>query len=214
MSITLIIVVITCVISIIALNNPKLKADLIFWPAVIKTNGQYFRFLTYGLIHADYIHLSFNMLSLYSFGIFVEQQVFSAPFLFYEKGKIFFLAMYVLALVISTIPDYFKYRDVYGYTALGASGAVSAVIFSGIILRPQLPIRFMFIPFDIPGYIFGILFLVLSAYLAKRGKDNIGHVAHFFGAIFGIVFTVVAAKLFANENVDVLGDFIHSIFRR
>jgi len=214
MSVTLIIVILTCIVSIAAFNSDKMKAELLFWPAVIKNNGQYYRFLSYGLIHADYIHLSFNMLSLYSFGIFVEQHLFSAPYFFAGNGKIFFLVMYVGALIVSTIPDYIKFKDVYGYTALGASGAVSAVIFSGIILQPKLPIRFMFIPFDIPGYVFGILFLVLSAYLAKRGTGNIGHAAHFFGAIFGVAFTVIAVKAFSPEQTDVLGDFIRSIFKR
>lgn len=214
MSITLIIVIITCIVSIVSLNNDKMKAELIFWPAVIKNNRQYYRFLSYGLIHADYIHLSFNMLSLYSFGVFVEDHLFSAPYFFGEKGKLFFIIMYTGALIVSTIPDYIKYKNVYGYTALGASGAVSAVIFAGIVLQPQLPIRFMFIPFDIPGYVFGILFLALSAYLAKKGTGNIGHVAHFFGALFGVAFTVIAVKAFSADHTDVLGDFMRSIFNR
>ncbi|MFT3947227.1 MAG: rhomboid family intramembrane serine protease [Agriterribacter sp.] len=214
MSITLIIVIFTSVTSIIAMSNAKMKGELIFWPAVIKSNRQYYRFLSYGLIHADYIHLSFNMLSLYSFGVFVEEHLFSAPYFFDDKGKIFFLIMYAGALIVSTIPDYIKYKDVYGYTALGASGAVSAVIFAGIILQPNLPIRFMFIPFDIPGYIFGIIFLALSAYLAKKGTGNIGHVAHFFGAVFGVAFTVIAVKAFSTGHTDVLGEFMRAILNR
>jgi membrane associated rhomboid family serine protease len=214
MSITLIIVIVTCLVSIVALNNAKLKTDLIFWPAVIQNNRQYYRFISYGLIHADYIHLSFNMLSLYSFGVFVEEHLFSTPHFFDDKGKLFFIILYVGALIVSTIPDYIKYRNVYGYTALGASGAASSVIFAGIILQPQLPIRFMFIPFDIPGYVFGLLFLGLSAYLAKKGTGNIGHMAHFIGALFGVVFTIVAVKAFGIEHTDVIGDFIRSVFKR
>ncbi|OJY88929.1 MAG: rhomboid family intramembrane serine protease [Sphingobacteriales bacterium 40-81] len=214
MSITLTIIILTSIISIVAMSNAKMKGELIFWPAVIKNNNQYYRFLSYGLIHADYIHLSFNMLALYSFGVFVEDHLFSAPYFFGARGKIFFLVMYVGALVVSTIPDYIKYKDIYGYTALGASGAVSAVIFAGIILQPNLPIRFMFIPFDIPGYIFGILFLALSAYLAKKGTGNIGHVAHFFGALFGIAFTVIMVKAFSTNHVDVLSDFMKAILSR
>ncbi|PWU03220.1 MAG: rhomboid family intramembrane serine protease [Bacteroidetes bacterium] len=213
MLMTLIIVIVTAVISLIALNNQKFKADLIFWPSVIQSNGQYYRFLSYGFIHADLIHLSFNMISLYSFGVFIERDIFSAPWLFGDNGRWYFLAMYILALIVATIPDYFKYRNTYGYTALGASGAVSAVIFSGIILQPTMEINFMFIPFPIKGYIFGILFLAMSWYLAKKGKDNIGHVAHFFGALFGVAFTVIAGKLFANEKVDLLSQFIHSVFK-
>ncbi|MFT3705700.1 MAG: rhomboid family intramembrane serine protease [Agriterribacter sp.] len=213
MSITLIIVILTCIVSIVAFNNDKIKADLIFWPAVIQNNRQYFRFISYGFVHADYIHLSFNMLSLYSFGSFIENDLFSGPYFFGEKGKVIFLIMYLGALIVSTIPDYIKYRGIYGYTALGASGAVSAVIFAGIILQPQMPITLLFIQ-NIPGYIFGILFLGISAYLAKKGTGNIGHMAHFIGALFGLVFTIVVVKFFAVSHNDVLGDFIKSVFRR
>jgi membrane associated rhomboid family serine protease len=211
MSMTMIIVVITCAVSLIAFYNQKVKSDLIFWPAVIQERGQYYRFLSYGLIHADFVHLLFNMVSLYSFGTFIERDIFSAPFMFGDNGKIFFLSMYVLALIFSTLPDFFKYRNVSGYTALGASGAVSAVIFAGIILRPKLGIYIFFIPIPIRGYIYGILFLVMSAYLARRGRDNIGHVAHFFGALFGVAFIVITAQLFSNEKVNVLGEFFRSI---
>lgn len=195
-SITLTIIIITCLVSLAAFGNLRIQEDLIFWPAAMKDGRQYHRFFTYGLIHADYLHLGFNMISLWSFGQFVEKQLFT--YYFEGQGKVLYIVLYVLAIIISALPDYFKHRGNYAYRALGASGAVSAVIFAGIMLEPTLPIGFFFIPVSIPGYLFAIIFLALSTYLAKRGRDNIGHGAHITGAIFGLAYTIIVAKLVAN----------------
>lgn len=211
-SITLSIVLLTVVISFTAFNKEKVKEDLLFWPAVIDSRKQYYRFLTCGFVHGDLMHLAFNMISLFSFGEFLEVYLFSHPGLFGSNGKLVYLMLYLLALIFSVLPDYFQYRKNYSYRALGASGAVSAVIFSAILLNPATPIRLMFIPIDIPGYIFGFIFLALSAYLAKRGGDNIGHRAHFSGAIFGVLYTIIVAKLLA--NFDVIKSFIEAIKER
>lgn len=210
MSITLTIVIITCLVSLAAFGNQRIQEDFIFWPAAMKRGGQLYRFFTYGLIHADYLHLAFNMISLWSFGQFVEKVVFSE--LFEEKAKLLYILLYVLAIIISTLPDYFKYRNNYSYRALGASGAVSAVIFAGIALEPKLPIRMFFIPVDIPGYLFAIIFLALSTYLARRGRDNIGHGAHITGAVFGLLYTIIAGKLVA--NYDVVQAFLQALQNR
>ncbi|MCG7858707.1 rhomboid family intramembrane serine protease [Flavihumibacter sediminis] len=211
-SITLSIVIITVVISFIAFNNEKVKEDLLFWPAEIDSRKQYYRFITCGFVHGDLMHLAFNMISFWSFGEFLEVGLFSHPTLFGDNGKMMFLLLYFLALIFSVLPDYFQHRNNFSYRALGASGAVSAVIFSAIMLQPGMPLRLLFIPIDIPGYIFGFIFLGISAYLAKRGGDNIGHRAHFSGAIFGVLFTIVAAKLLA--DYDVMSHFIETIKSR
>ncbi|HEY0677837.1 MAG TPA: rhomboid family intramembrane serine protease [Chitinophagaceae bacterium] len=205
-SITVTIIIITCLISIAAFGNQKIQEDLLFWPAAMKSPNQYYRFFTYGLIHADYLHLGFNMISFWSFGQFVEQQLFL--YLFEDKGKLIYISLYVLAIIVSTLPDFFRNRNNYAYRALGASGAVSAVIFAGITLQPMLPIRFFFIPIDIPGYLFALIFLGLSTYLAKRGQDNIGHGAHITGAVFGLVYTIVVAKVVA--DFDAIQAFIRA----
>jgi membrane associated rhomboid family serine protease len=207
LSITLTIIIITGLVSIAAFGNQKIQEDLIFWPAAMRRGGQYHRFFTYGLIHADFLHLGFNMISLWSFGEFTEKTLF--PLVFEERGKLLYIVLYVLAIIVSALPDYFKNKDNYAYRALGASGAVSAVIFAGIMLYPTIPIRFFFIPIDIPGYLFAIIFLGLSTYLAKRGRDNIGHGAHITGAIFGLVYVIVMAKLVA--NFDAVGAFFREI---
>lgn len=208
MSITFLIIILTTGVTFIGLNKDSVKEDLLFWPFEIKRNGELYRFLTYGVLHADFMHLLFNMLSFYSFGIALEQYLFKA--IFGELSTAMFAIMYITAIIASVIPDFFKYQNKSYYRSLGASGAVSAVVFSAITIQPNMPIRFFFIPFNIPGYIFGILFLVLSAMLAKKGGGNIGHNAHFWGSVYGILFTYLAAKLIS--GIDLLAYFISSVF--
>lgn len=210
-TITLIIVVITCIVSFAAFNNEKLKEDLLFWPARIEANKQYYRFITNGLIHADFIHLFFNMFALYSFGDYIENGLFSSPDLFGQSGKMFFLVLYITALIVSPIPDYFMNRNNPAYRSLGASGAVSAVVFAGVMLHPKMGISFYFLP-AIPGYIAGALFLALSAYFGRKGNSNIAHGAHFTGAVYGLLFTIVTTKLFA--NFDAVKAFLDAILNR
>jgi len=211
-SITTIIIVVTCIVSFIAFSNARLKNDLLFWPAEIDDRGQYYRFLTYGFVHGDFLHLAFNMMSLYSFGAYVEKYLYTQSHLFGHSAPMMYISLYVLGLIVSTIPDYFYYKNYSSYRALGASGAVCAVIFSGIMLEPKLPISMLFIPVRIPGYIFGVIFIAISIWLGKRGGDNIGHRAHISGAIFGILFTIIAAKLFS--NFDVVKSFLDEVLNR
>jgi membrane associated rhomboid family serine protease len=207
MSITFLIIAITSIVSILAFSRDQLREDLLFWPFLIKREGQYYRIITHGALHADTMHLIFNMVSFYSFGIALEEYFF--PVLFGDLARALFAALYVLGIIASVIPDLIKHRDHSYYRSLGASGAVSAVVFSAITIQPKMPIQFFFIPFPIPGYIFGLAFLVLSATLAKKGGGNIGHNAHFWGSIFGIVFTYLAARLLS--GVDLIQQFIATV---
>lgn len=201
MTITLAIVIFTCLVSISALYNAKLMEDLIFYAPAIAKQKQYYRFLSHGFLHADYLHLGFNMLALYSFGQAVETALYSNDCVFGSQGKLFYVLLYIGGLIVASIPDYLRHRNNYNYKSLGASGAVSSVIFAAIALLPQLPIRFFFIPIDIPGYVFGLLYLIVSAYLDKRGGGNINHSAHFWGAAFGLIFTFVCGQLFGDMNM-------------
>ena len=207
MSITFLIIAITSVTSFIAFSKESLKEDLLFWPYKIKREGQLYRFVTHGALHADAMHLIFNMVSFYSFGIALENYLFLA--IFGEMSRAMLAVMYVSAIVVAVIPDYFRYQDKSFYRSLGASGAVSAVVFSAITIQPKMPIQFFFIPYPIPGYLFGLGFLLLSAALAKKGTGNIGHNAHFWGSIYGILYTYVAAKYFA--KIDLLEYFIKTV---
>ena len=198
LTITLIIIIITAIISFTAFSNQKIIDDLIFYPPAITRQNQWYRFFTCGLIHADITHLLFNMFSLYMFGEFVERS-FSSPILFAEKGKLLYIIMYFLALFVCLIPTFIKHKNDYYYRSLGASGAVSAVVFAGILLDPTAKLGFFFIPPIIPGYIFGPLYLILSTVLEKRSQDNVNHSAHIWGAIFGIIFVVAAAAILKTE---------------
>jgi len=175
---------------------------MIFYPPAIKYHKQYYRFISNGFIHADYPHLIFNMIALYSFGQSLELQVYSYECYLGSLGKLFFVLLYVLGLIVSSIPDYIKHKDDEYYRSLGASGAVSAVVFASIVLIPKSSIGFPLLPsVKIPGYIFGIVYLIITAYLDKKGKGRINHSAHLWGAIFGIVFTLAAVGALGKVNV-------------
>lgn len=171
--------------------------DLIFYPPAVANNNQYYRFITCGFIHADFAHLIFNMLSLYLFGQFVEH---AFVFIFGNAGKILYLLLYILALAACLLPTYFKNRTNYYYRSLGASGAVSAVIFAGIMLEPNNKIGLLFFPVMIPGFVFGPLYLLISALLDKKGGSNINHSAHIWGALFGVAFLIIAGYVSGDYN--------------
>jgi len=202
LSITLIIVIITSLVSIGAFSNQKLLNDLIFYPPSIKA-GQWYRFISCGLIHSDPGHLIFNMLALYLFGAGQNKTGLEYIFIaiFGNSGRWIFLLMYILALVASLLPTYSKNINNYNYRSLGASGAVSAVVFAMILFNPMSGVGLFFIPIYIAGFLFAIIYLLVSGWLDKKGAGNINHSAHIFGAIFGIGFTVIACKLFSNYEV-------------
>ena len=188
MTVTNLIIAITAIISIIAFGNRELFRRLAFNAYDIKHFKNSYRFLSYALIHADWIHLLINMMVLYSFGQVTESYY---GFYFGMKGILYYGLLYIGGTALSTLPSYGKHKDDYSYTAVGASGAVSAVLFASIVFVPLGKIMIFPIPIGIPAIIFGPLFLIYSAYMNKKNIDNVGHDAHFWGAIFGFVFTIV-----------------------
>ncbi|MCK9203777.1 MAG: rhomboid family intramembrane serine protease [Bacteroidales bacterium] len=184
---TYIIIFITVVISILALSNEEIFSRLKFNAYDVKHSNQWYRFFTYGFIHAGYVHLIINMIVLYSFANIVETRFQSY---FPGKGSFYYLLLYAGGLLLSIIPAFGKHKNDVFYNAVGASGAVSSVLFSSILLYPTGKIFFFFIPIPIPAPVFGILYLAYEYYMAKHGRDNIGHDAHLWGAIFGIVYTL------------------------
>jgi membrane associated rhomboid family serine protease len=183
-SITTIIIVLTSIISFLAFNSPRLMNALIFWPPAVSMRHQYYRFISCGLIHANVMHLAFNMITLYFFGKALEESYMGMLGL----QHYYFTILYVLALIFANIPTYLKHRDDYNYRSLGASGAVCAVLFAFILLRPWDTIFLYFI--KMPAIIYALLFLGYSIYMSRKGGDNVNHDAHLWGALFGIIFTI------------------------
>ena len=209
-SITLVIIIVTTLVSISAFSNQKIINDLIFYPPAVN-RGQWYRLFTCGFIHADIGHLVFNMYALYVFGAgqFNTGVEYEFMTIFGEKGKWIYLLMYMLALAASLLPTYSKNKDNYHYRSLGASGAVSAVVFAKILLEPIRGIGLFFIPVFLAGFLFAIIYLLVSGWLDKRGAGNINHSAHIFGALFGVGFTIIMCKAFSDTPV--LAQFIDAV---
>ena len=194
---------ITVIISLVAFNRRDIFDSMRFSAYAIKHDNQWWRFFSYSLLHADWVHLFINMFVLYSFG-----EVVLAYFghLFGGKGILYFILLYLGGILFSVLFDFGRHKNDPYYTAVGASGAVSAVVFSSILLMPTAKLYLFFIPIPIPAAVFGILYLVYSAYQGRRGRDNIGHNAHFWGAVFGIVFTIVLKPGLAVSFLEQLKD--------
>lgn len=197
MVVTYALIAITAVVSIAAFQNPELINRFIFYPSQIDRKREYWRFITHGFIHADWMHLFMNMFTLFFFGREIERA-------FYEvyRNAYAYPLLYLTALVVSSIPSFFKHRENYYYRSLGASGAVAAVIFSCIIFEPWLPIYVYFI--KIPGILFAVGYTFYSSYMSDKGMDNIGHDAHLHGALFGLAFPLVTKPQLIHQFIDKL----------
>ncbi len=188
MSLTFIIIILTVAVSWFAWRDASLLNRLILSPTRITVHREYYRLLTSGFIHADWNHLIFNMLTLFFFGEFVEQKLVGlfGP----VAGQVYYALFYLLGIIVSDIPSYLKNRNNYGYAALGASGGVSSLLFGYVLIEPLNDICLYYV-LCIPAFIFGLLYLGYSYIMAKRGMDNIGHDAHFYGSVFGLIFMAI-----------------------
>ncbi|MEC7118644.1 MAG: rhomboid family intramembrane serine protease [Pseudomonadota bacterium] len=179
---TLWIIVITCGVSVWAWQNTILINRLIMWPPLVQQRGQYDRFVTHGFVHADGMHLLFNMFTLFFFGRAIE--VFYRQYL----GGMGFALFYLTALVAAMLPSYLQHRNDPQYRSLGASGAVSAVLFAFVLFAPWSTLYVLVIP--IPAIVFATLYTAYSLFAQQRGNDNINHSAHLWGAAYGVLVTI------------------------
>ena len=178
---SIIVVAVTLIVSILAFNNNELAEKLVFWPARMKSPKEYYRFVTSGFIHGNWNHLIFNLLSLY----------FVAPFAESVLG-IGFVPFYIAGIVVANLPSFFKQRNSYGYTSLGASGGIAAIMFFFIYFAPWAGISFIFLPFfEIPAILFGLVYIGYEIYASKNLYGNINHDAHIWGSAFGFLVALI-----------------------
>lgn len=196
--ITLLLILLTVVVSLVAFKSPQVAGRLILWPPAVDRNKQYDRLLTYGFIHADLWHLLFNMLTLFFMGGFMERAMTEI------SGRVWtYPLFYLSALVVSILPTYLKHQKDPNYRALGASGAVSAVVFAFILLQPWAKLIVFVIP--MPAILFAVLYVAYSIWMDKRGGDNIAHGAHLAGAAYGVLFMLVMEPKVFNHFLNQLG---------
>lgn len=196
---TLLLVLVTGVVSYLAFQRTELFYRLMFNPFQILQRREWYRLLSHGLVHADWVHLMVNMFVLWSFGQFVENR-FQAMEAIGKIGsaRFTFLLFYASALVVSSLLTLYKHRNHYQYNSVGASGAVSAMVFCSILFEPsQLIYLFAILP--IPGWLFGFSYLAYSWYMGKKESDYINHDAHFVGAVYGLLFPLLLQPSLAGE---------------
>ena len=196
MPITLVIIAISCIVSFMAFNNSRLMNDLILWPPAITRQREYHRLVTYGVVQADFGHLLFNMVTLFFFGQQME------PFFTQMLGPLGFALFYIGGLVLSILPTYLKNRANPNYRSLGASGAVSAVLFAYILLAPWQRIIVLVVP--MPAIVYALLYTGYSLYMDRRGQGNVNHSAHLWGAAYGVIFTLLVNHRVLPHFIDAL----------
>lgn len=197
MNILILIIIITAVISFIAFNNTAIFEQYKFDVGAIRNRKEYIRLISAGFLHADIMHLAFNMITLYFFG----------PVVINAFGNIGFLIIYLGSILLGNIFSLFLYQKQPWYSAIGASGGVSGILFAAIAMYPNIGIYFFFIPVAIPGFIFGLVYFGYSVYMMLNPKphDNIGHAAHLGGAFFGVVYAVLTQPAMAMSNALYIG---------
>lgn len=187
-TITGVIIGITCLVSYLAFQDQSLFRRLMHHPYTEASDGEYHRLLSSGFVHGSLMHLLLNMYVLFEFGSVVERLYLHQ--LGATRGRLAFVVLYIVTIVAANIPTHFKHRKNSSYAAIGASGAVSGVLFAYVLFYPWAMLGIMFV-IPCPAIVFAMLYLIYSSWASKNANDNIGHDAHFYGAIFGLLLTVV-----------------------
>lgn len=195
-SITLIIIIFTSLISFQGFNRYDVIDKLKHSPYKEENRKEFYRLLTSGFVHADWIHLLINMFVLYMFGTTVETYLIS---LFGNPmGKIFFLLLYILTIILANTPTFLQHKNNPSFSSIGASGAVSGIVFIYILLQPWKMI-YMFFVIPMPAVIAGIGYLIYSSWAANQERGRVDHSAHFTGAIAGMLIMFVLHRQIASD---------------
>ena len=195
---------VTALISYIAFSNHDLASKLQFNAAQIIHRKEYYRLVSHAFIHANWSHLIVNMFVLYFFGRNIE--VYFAYY-FGNKATAFFLLLYFGGILASNALALIKHKNNYYYNAVGASGAVSAVLFATIFFQPWEPL-YLFAILPVPGILFAIAYLLYSYQMGKKSTDNVAHDAHFLGAAFGFIFPILLQPNLFDRFIDNLFSFL------
>ncbi|MBP7367075.1 MAG: rhomboid family intramembrane serine protease [Pseudoxanthomonas sp.] len=195
--ITLGLIAVTALVSWLAFKDRRLVDRLILWPPAVSQRHQYWRLASYGLLHADVSHLLFNMITLFFFGRLIEQVMVQLT-----GSWLTYPLFYLTALVVSILPSYLRNQSNRNYFSLGASGAVSAVLFAFILIQPWSLIFVFFIP--APAILYAVFYVGYSIWMDRRGGDRINHSAHLAGAAFGVMFMLAMEPRLFNVFIDQL----------
>lgn len=196
---TYLIIASNILISFSCFSNGQLFYKLAFMPYRVVKYKEWYRILTHGFVHADTMHLLVNMFTFWSFGLYMEKLFGTIGF-----SKLSYIGLYFGGMIMASIHDLFQQRNNPNYVSVGASGAVSAILFASIIFNPWGKIL-LFAVIPIPGIVFGVLYLVYCQYMARKGEDNINHNAHFYGAVYGLIYPILLKP-------DLLNTFIGQLF--
>jgi membrane associated rhomboid family serine protease len=196
---TYIIIAFTVIITITAFNNSEFFSKFQFNAYQVYHRKEIYRLLSHGFLHANWTHLIVNMLALFLLGPVVEQYFKELMFAgIIKHNRLIFILFYLIAIVVSSLVSLFKQKNDAWYNSVGASGAVSAIIFFYIFFNPW-KMLYVYGILPVPGIILGALYLIYSQFMSKRNIDNINHDAHFIGAVFGFIFPVILDyRLLAN----------------
>lgn len=201
---TLVIIIVTLIITVITFYSEELMSRLMLNPYQVIQKREWYRLITHGFLHADWTHLIINMIVLYSFGTNIERWFLQLELSGYiSSPALTYSLLYFGGIIISSLITLYRHRNNRWYNSVGASGAVSAVIFTSIFFSPMDRLYF-FAVLPIPGIIFAILYLVYSSYMSRRNRDNINHDAHFMGAVYGFAFPILI-------DTDLLRHFIDGL---
>lgn len=200
MSVNILLLISIGIVSYFCFTNREIFSKLLFNPYVIAREKEYYRFISSAWLHADMMHLFINLYVLYSFGNYLEYIV---NMWFGHVGALYYLFIFLGSVIIGHIPSYIKHKNYYGFSSVGASGGVSGVLFACILVDPLMELR-LFFAIPINSLIFGILYLMYTYYMSKKGQDNINHDAHLWGAIGGMILLIVVKP-------EVLQRFIYQI---